>query len=341
MKPELTDRKLQILAAVVREYSETGEPVGSKSLAADLNLSSATIRNEMSDLAELGLLEQPHTSAGRVPTAKGYRLYVNQLMHRQPLSERDKREIDDMLPGQVEDPGVLAEAAARALAELTDCAAVTTTPADDQATVKQVRVLPLSRQTVVVAALTSSGLMKSRICLVEGGVTPDMLEKFIRFAEEQLYGLPLSDFQQGLTQTLAVQMGDLSLLPIMAALQETLASAAQAELLLQGQSNLLKHRRFGGERAVRLLEFLSRGRPLLRILHHSGEGVQVVLGNETGEEALEHSGLVVSPYRVGDREMGSIGVIGPDRMDYEHIIPSLEYFAYRIGRLLSDALDEE
>ena len=207
MKPELTDRKLQILAAVVREYSETGEPVGSKSLAADLNLSSATIRNEMSELAELGLLEQPHTSAGRVPTAKGYRLYVNQLMHRQPLSERDKREIDDMLPGQVEDPGVLAEAAARALAELTDCAAVTTTPADDQATVKQVRVLPLSRQTVVVAALTSSGLMKSRICLVEGGVTPDMLEKFIRFAEEQLYGLPLSDFQQGLTQTLAVQMG--------------------------------------------------------------------------------------------------------------------------------------
>ena len=182
----LSQRKQKILAAVVDAYVETGEPVGSKVLAEQLGVSSATIRNEMADLAELGLLEQPHPSAGRIPSHLGYRVYIDHLMGKSSIPAEEQRYLDGMLLLNAYEPERLLENVSQVLAGMTQCAAVSTTPSGSEAIIRGVQFVQTSRRTAMVILMTSAGTMKNRIFRCDFDITPEMMRIFLPGAQPTL-----------------------------------------------------------------------------------------------------------------------------------------------------------
>ena len=206
---EISERKQKILAAIVEQYIETGEPVGSKGLVEKLGLalSSATIRNEMSELSALGLLEQPHTSAGRIPSHSGYRYYVDNLMNKYELNAPQRRKIEaDMSTGEG-DPERLLEKAGEVLADLTNCAAVSTMPKGESVLIKRIEIVPIGTRTAMIVLLTSGGIIRSRVCRLDFELSGSMIELFYNLTAAKLLGCPIRDVNTVMLQTLAASLG--------------------------------------------------------------------------------------------------------------------------------------
>lgn len=335
---ELSERKLKVLAAIVEIYIKSGDPVGSKAVAdfLDKSVSSATIRNDMTELTQLGLINQPHTSAGRVPSQAGYRLYIDNLMQRSKLTDNEKANIDDMLTFS-DNPEEFLETTSSALAYLTNMAAMSTTPAADEATVTNIQLISAGHNTAVIVLITSNGIMKSRLCRLTGQLSDDTMTLFSKIANSTLVGQNLSSITLPYIQTLAAGLGEKSfeMIPILLGVYEAVKDAGESGLCLKGQANLLIHPEYGGVRARELLEFLSQHEQLMLLLQKSNSGVNVVLGSESNQKALDGSSVLITRYNIGNNQSGVIGILGPDRMDYSKLIPSMEYFALRVGKILS------
>ena len=342
---DISERKLKILAAIVETYVKTGEPVGSKALceALDCSVSSATIRNEMADLAEMGLLEQPHTSAGRIPSHAGYRLYIDKLMEQKPISEEEQRFIDGSLSASADDPEHLLEDASQILAELTRYAAVSTTPSDGEATVRHLQFVQTGRRTAMVVLLTSSGMLKNKIFRCDYDLSPDILRVFHKLLNEKIAGIPVASITPAYIQTLAASLGDMAMLlpSALIAVLEAAREVRETDVRLEGQYNLLFLPEFGMDNARRLMEFLNRREQLLHFLEGASNGTKVFVGPESERPELYDSSIVVTRYSMGGKTAGAIGIIGPTRMDYAKMIPKLEYLASAVGRLLNEIMDME
>lgn len=342
---ELGERKQKILTAVIDAYIRTGEPVGSKALVEMLDnaVSSATIRNEMAELSAMGYLEQPHTSAGRVPTARAFRLYIDRLMRRQSLSETDRKDIDSLLSSAVGDPERLIGEASQALAEATGCAAVTTTPAGQTAYIRRIEVLRVSSWSAALLLMTGSGALRTRICRFDRDVDDETLERLSKALTAGFSGTELSDVGLPQVQSLMAALGENGLLcaPALTAFYELVQESAEAEILLAGQLNLLRHPDYDPGRARDLLGFLARREMLSGLLSAIPLGLRVVLGSESARPELDGSSIIVTRYTLGGQPDGSIGIIGPLRMNYASAIPRLEYFAKAVGKLLDEMMDEE
>lgn len=340
---ELSERKQKILAAVVEQYIKTGEPVGSKVLLdlLDMSVSSATIRNEMSDLVMMGYLDQPHTSAGRVPTGQGYRYYVDNLMKSTQLSDETRRLIDAGVETGAGDPERLLEHAGEVLAYLTKCAAVMTTPAGESARIKRVELVPISSRTVMIVLLTSNGILRSKLCRMDSVMTASMCETFYNIADAALIGVPVRNITPAYLQSLAARLGmdTLSMFPLLSAVAELSQSAIQSQVMLEGQSNLLHHREYEG-RAYELLEFLSRESPLEQLIGQSRGDFDIRIGKENVFPQLENSSIILAKYSIGEDGGGFIGVIGPTRIDYGRLIPSLKYISGLISETMKKALED-
>ncbi len=236
---ELTPRKERILSSVVAGYVKSGEPVGSKAVAEEVGVSSATVRNEMADLIELGLLEQPHTSAGRVPSQKGYREYVDRLMEVPPVKEEERRVFDSMLLSGSYEPEQLLGRAARLLAGATRCAAVATTPSGDTAQVRAVQFVQTSRRTAMLILMSSAGTMKTRVFHCDFDLTNDILRVFFRVFNGKLAGKNVSDITPAFLQGVGVSLGEMYVLmgAPLRALLEVARDTMGTEVLLAGQMN--------------------------------------------------------------------------------------------------------
>lgn len=342
---QLSTRKQKILAAVIDLYVSTGEPVGSKAICdiLDFSVSSATVRNELSELSEMGLLDQPHTSAGRVPSHKGYRLYIDTLMKRRPLSSEEQRYIDSLLLPSAYDPQKLLDGVARALAGMTRFAAVSITPSSGEAEIRAIQFVQTSRRTAMVILMTSAGTMKSRVFHCDFDLTPDILRVFYRVLNERLVGLPVSTITPAYIQSLAVSLGDMSMLmssPLMALL-DVAQDAMQAEVLTDGEMNLLFYREFSQDELRRIMDFLSRPQELSRMLMKPANNVRVLIGEETDQPELSGSSVVVSRYAVGGKDAGALAIVGPTRMNYSRIISNIEYLSNSVGRMLTELMDSE
>ena len=243
---KLDIRKLKVLTAIVETYIETGEPVGSKTVARklDFQVSSATIRNDMAALFDMGLLEQPHTSAGRVPSHLGYRIYVDQLMHCQPLSEEEQREIDALFNVRDPDPDRLLEDAAEALADYTKCATVSTTITPKTVQVKRVEIVPAGARTVVVLVIATNGVIKNKVCRVDFGLTTEIVEFLNQFCNGRLVGKSVSDISQWYINSIAVTLGDYSTLfvPVLATVYELCREINEGQFYTSGSVNLLGYK---------------------------------------------------------------------------------------------------
>lgn len=340
---ELSDRKKLILAAVVEHFIKTGEPIGSKELIlrTGLGVSSATVRNEMSELSTLGLLEQPHTSAGRVPSHTGYRFYVDNLMKTREVDEVSRRMMEAGIASAAGDPERLVESACSILAELTKCASVSTTPGGECTVIRRIELVPVGTRSAMMVLLTSNGILKSRLCRLDLPLDGRILEEFHNIADSALVGRQASEISVAAMQTIAASLGSdvLSMFPLLAAVCELAQSTAHSQIMLDGQSNLLASGEYG-DSALELLNFLSRNEPMTRVINNSKAEMNVTIGAENIFRQLENSSVILAKYNVRGQEAGSIGLIGPTRMDYETIIPEVRYLTCLVGSLIEQALEE-
>lgn len=341
---ELTERKKKILSTIVELYVSTGEPIGSKVLMDYLpfSVSSATIRNEMSDLAEMGLLAQPHASAGRVPTQKGYRYYVDNLMDEGTLDDDEKLQIRRAIGNNIGDPEKLLEKASELLAKITNCTIVATTPTDAGALVKRVELVPIGSRIAMIVLMTSTGIIKDGVCKIDVPLTNEMIEEFHRIVDEKFIGMPVADIGMVMIQTLVASLGANALImsPLFVVLSELANQAVQAEVRLNGRQNLLSHKEYSSN-AYEMLDFLTDDDKLERVMSSSKNGLQVVIGAENMYRQLENSTMIISRYSIQGHDGGAIGIIGPTRLDYAKLIPKVRFITDLVGRLITDTLESD
>lgn len=336
---KLDERKARILSAIVELFAATGEPVGSKALADvfDNAFSSATIRNEMAALSEQGLIAQPHTSSGRVPTARGYRLYVDQLMPKRPLDENERRRIDNAV-SRIEgtDPEQVLSAAGNALAELTHCAAVSTTPDMAESIVRQVEVIPVTTRSIVLVLVLSASTARSRLIHIDEPLTLDVLERFSRFSEEAFVNRTVDEITQPFLQAATARFGDLRALPLFTGLHDLCGELMESRVLVEGQQHLLRSES-PAEGLRSLFGLLAHRQELAGILQSQKEPLRVVIGPETQRDELRDNAMIVARYHAGSLS-GSLGLIGPTRMHYPEAIATLTYFTKQVGGLIEKHL---
>ncbi|HAE52217.1 MAG TPA: heat-inducible transcription repressor HrcA [Ruminococcus sp.] len=332
----MDERKLRILAAIVDEYVRTGEPVGSKAISklGHINVSSATIRNDMAVLEQLGYLEQPHTSAGRVPTFKGYRLYIDELMNAPALSDDEKNKLDEML-GDADTPEeLLLENAAAALTEITQCAAVVTNSVPKFSVISKVEVIPTGKRLYVILLITSNGSIKNKACRLEFDLSHEQLDFFTRYIDENLQGVSVEDLSEEMFDKMvaAVSAYMISLSPLVKGIYELSEDLRHQELTVKGGEKLLSCDELD---KMEVVKFIGQKHEITDILEDTFSGIQVKFGAE-GNIAIGNSSMIVSKYRKGGKEAGSLGIIGPMRVDYKKIIPYIEYLTQKISYLMSE-----
>ncbi len=339
---ELSDRKKAVLTAIVKAYIASGEPIGSKILCEMLENapSSATLRNEMSSLCEMGLLEQPHTSAGRVPTHSAYRFYVESLMHKDKLSEENRQYIDSALDSTNCDPERIPEAAGKALSEITGLTSIAANISGGTTHLKRVELLQMGSRTLLMIIITSDGRSRSRLCHLTENVSDSLITAFDNLINSKILRRPIDEFTPAAMQGLFIYAGGaaLSLMPLIAKLFEMVTEIKNSSISLSGQTGLFS---IYNERndAENIITLLGKRDTLINIFGGQ-QSTGIVFGSETPYFALKPSSIVFSKYKIGKNNVGCIGVLGPVRMSYEQIMPSIEYTAQRIDSLLNKTLND-
>ena len=338
----LDERKRRILAAIVDSYIITGEPVGSKAIASlpDIRVSPATIRNDMALLEQLGYLEQPHTSAGRIPTYAGYRLYIDELMNAKTLSDEDKKMLDEYLDVEVPTADALIESASKALAELTHCATVVKNVAPKFSVITKVEVIPTGRRMYVLLMVTSSGNIKNKVCRLEFDLTNEQMEFFTKYMAENLQGVSIDQLDESVIEKLVAAMGTymVTLAPLLQGVCELAEGFRDNEIKVAGEKNLLARQDINTNQLMTFFE--NKNEVVKNMLDDSFGDLQVLFG-EDGGFIIENSSMIVSKIKKGGKTAGSLGVIGPMRLDYAKIIPYIEYLTDRITNLISEDDDED
>lgn len=340
---DLTERKKAILSAIIKSYITSGEPIGSKALCSMLgmNVSPATLRNEMNSLCEMGYLEQPHTSAGRVPTDMGYKVYVSDLMEQKTVSNGMKQTIDTLLQRASRDPENLLALAGQILADITGLPAIVIKSIKQERYVRRVEFLPMGKRSIMIVLITSDGIARSRLCHCSEPLSDDMLADFDKLTASKIIGTELSRFDRVFLQTLAAELGvyALPLSSLLTTVFEMVMDINSSSVSLRGESNLLSCCETE-EQAKGLLEAMSRKTQIISMLDSVDPSEKVVFGGETGIKELQPSNMVVSQFSLGEGDAVKIGVIGPKRIDYERIIPDIEYFAEKLSKLVTETLIE-
>ena len=339
---ELDPRKSRILTCVVESYIRTGEPIGSKMIAAMLEetVSSATVRNDLAYLSEQGYIEQPHTSAGRIPTHRGLRYHLDHLMKPQPLEDAARGEIDALFNYCDPDPDRVLEGATRMLAKETGCFAISTTISRQSLFVKRIEIIPATAHTVVILLLCSNGMVKNKVCRVNFNLTPNVVDFFQSFANGRLAGRSLNEITAQYINSMAFTLGEHTdiFAPLLAAIYELCREACEGALYRSGTGNLLEHPELRNV-ADRLYRLLDSREEMLRIIGSRENDLFVSVGRENARPEMENSSMIVARYRIGEDSIGALGLVGPVRMDYARLIPHVEYFANMLSRMLSDTLN--
>ncbi len=338
---ELSQRKKKILAAVVEEYIRSAEPVGSKTIVdvAELSCSSATIRNELSELTTLGYLEQPHTSAGRVPTPQGYRIYVNELMERQKLSIEETEEINRNMSEKLTQLDHLVANIGTLASQLTDYPALTLA-APAPATIRRFDLIYIDANTFIIVAMLSGNTVKNKLVHLPVSVGQDMIQKLSSIANANF-----TDITENRITPLIIRAAEraaddtMGLTAVIASFAIEILSESQAnETYVTGANRLLGLPEFRDPgKAHALMSFLSDGSHLkdLPVQELSGDGdVKVLIGPETLADELKDSSVVVASYDAGDNTRGLIGVVGPTRMDYSKVAAKLALIADTLSKRL-------
>lgn len=338
---DLGERGRQVLQAVIFEYILTAEPVGSRQLAKKyaLGLSPATIRNTMSDLEEMGYLAQPHTSAGRVPTDKAYRFYVDSLAGSGPIARPDALRLQRQVAAMRSDLDDLLESTSAQLSALSHYAAVILAPPLRQTRLERVDLIPVEGDRALFVLATETGWGTSRILALGESVSASELREVARLLTERYGGLTFQEIRTQLTDTAVPVDADRILRLAVGFARKAFASLWDRNLYIGGAMNILDQPEFGDIGAMKaVLRAFEEKRQLIELLTAratGSDGVQVVIGRENPYQEMQETSLVAASYKYGNRVLGVLGVVGPRRMPYAKIVPLVEYTARLISRRLT------
>ena len=337
---ELTPRKQAVLKAIVKAYIETGEPVGSKILTELLENapSSATLRNEMSELCELGLLHQPHTSAGRIPTVGGFKLYVDSLMQKSELNKDTANQIDSAL-GEINcEPEGIPSKAAEILSKITGLPSIACIITDRSPRIKRIQLLPIGRSSMMLLIITDDGRTRNRIFRINSMFGDETFKCFEEITEKCIKGKTLDTLTKGYMQSVIAKAGiySLELMPLFTAVFETAAEIGEKAVHLSGEKAL--YNISGDEQtAGRIMSLINRADPIISVLEQIGDGAGVVFGRDTAYSELFSDTIIAAKFSGADKYTGYIGVIGPTRLSYEQLLPAIEYTAKELTGIMNTA----
>lgn len=337
----VSERAQHFLKALVERYIRDGQPVGSRTLSRDagLNLSAATVRNVMADLEDMGLVSSPHTSAGRVPTDSGYRLFIDSLLTVNPLAAREVTEMRRRLDS-LDDSSSLIEGTSHLLSGVTRLAGVVMTPRHGRDTFRQIEFLSLSGNRVLAILVTREGEVHNRIVSTDGGYSPAQLEQAANYLNEMFTGQDLHQVRRRLSADVEAAREHMDQVAMRAVgMAQPVVEAAEGadDCFIAGQTNLMEFSELASaERLRQLFDAFTEKSQILHLLDRciAAEGVQIFVGEESGYRLLDNCSLVTAPYGVNGQVIGVLGVIGPTRMNYPRVIPLVDMAA----RLLTSAL---
>lgn len=343
---ELDARKLQILKAVVDEYITSASPVGSRSISrlSGFNLSSATIRNEMADLEELGYLEQPHTSAGRIPSDKAYRLYVNRIMHRAQLSQDEIKVMRSYFASRVDELEAVIKQTARALSAVTQYTAMVLPPMLAQNNLRHIQIVPLNEGRALVVVVTDAGFARDAIIRVPDYMQADELERLSRELTNRFAGCRMDT----IGERIMLEMGDELynrrefLNGVIETVERKLSPGARS-MELSGATNMLHYPEYSDVNRAKSFLAAVEGKDTLYSMLQKASSLEfsITIGSENEHEQLQDCSVVTATYTVGGQQMGTFGIIGPTRMNYGKVISVLEYMRRSLGEVLTNYIEED
>lgn len=337
MGQELDERKLKILKAIVHNYLETGEPVGSRTISkyTDLNLSSATIRNEMSDLEDMGYIVQPHTSAGRIPSDKGYRLYVDNMMKEkeEELNEKQQEitEMKEFLTEKVEQVEELLQNTAKLLANNTNYATVVSSPRFTKR-IKFIQLSLINEDKMLCVVVMEGNVIKNKIVNLSKNIDGETVLKLNILFNSTLNGMTIEEINLGTISQITGQAGEQGELVrrVLEIIAEVAGSGEDMKIFTSGATNMLKYPELSDNvHASEIINVFEEKQQLETLITSSeegsaGTGIQVYIGNETPVQNMKDCSVVTMTYDIGDGVQGTIGIIGPKRMDYEKVVENLK-----------------
>ncbi|MBQ9065398.1 MAG: heat-inducible transcription repressor HrcA [Blautia sp.] len=344
MSFRLDDRKKKILKAIIRTYMETGEPVGSRTISkyADLNVSSATIRNEMSDLTEMGYIIQPHTSAGRIPSDKGYRLYVDELMKEK---EDEIAELRSLMIEQTDKVDKVLKKVAKVLASNTNYAAMVSVPQYRGSRIKFIQLSRVNTRQLVAVVVNDNNLIRNQIIELVDDMDDETILKLNLLLNTNLNGVPVQDINLGMIARLKEQAGMHS--SVVATVLDAVAATIQVdqedvEIYTSGATNIFRYPELADkEKASELISTFEEKQQLAdlvkdRMSDEDNTGLSVYIGEELPIRTMKDCSVVTATYELGEGLRGTIGIIGPKRMDYESVVESLKELKSQLDGLLTN-----
>ncbi len=327
----LSERKLKILHAIIQTYLETGEPVGSRTISkyTDMNLSSATIRNEMADLEEMGYIIQPHTSAGRIPSDKGYRLYVDMLMEQK---EQELNELQEQMLDKADKMEQLLKQAAKVLASSTNYATMVSTPMNSANKLKFIQLSMVDPEQVIAVIVLGGNVIKNKIIPIDEPISNENLLKLNMLLNTTLNGMAIEEINLGLIARLKEQAGIHS--EVIGNVLDAVADAIQIDEDMQiytsGATNIFKYPELSDKQSAQeIISAFEEKQQLTELVtqtlsREDNTGIQVYIGDETPVQTMKDCSVVTATYELGEGMKGTIGIIGPKRMDYEHVLRSMK-----------------
>ena len=340
----LDDRKWKIFNAIIKTYLETGEPVGSRTISkyADLNLSSATIRNEMADLEEMGLIIQPHTSAGRIPSDQGYRMYVDYLMEQK---DKEVKEMQNMMIQKQDRMESVLKQVVKVLANNTNYATMISAPQYHRTKLKFIQLSIISETQLLAVVVAEGNIVKNKMLNFEHGLNNEMLLKLNILLNTALNGLAMEEINLGLITKLKEQAGIHSdvVSKVLDTVAETIQMDDEMEIYTSGATNIFKYPELSdSSRASELISAFEEKKELANLVTESMAqtsdiGIQVYIGNEAPIQNMKDCSVVTATYELGSGIRGTIGIIGPKRMDYETVVDSLK----TLKRQLDNVFEEQ
>ena len=342
---ELDERKVKILNAIIQNYLETGEPVGSRTISksSDLNLSSATIRNEMSDLEELGYIVQPHTSAGRIPSDKGYRFYVDHLM-----AEKDEEisDIKDLMIEKTEKMEKMLKQVVKVLANNTQYATMISAPAISGTKVKFVQLSQVNENQILSVVMMSGNIVKNKLIDVDEPLNSENMLKLNMLLNTHLNGLTVSDINLALISNMKNQAGEFAdiIEEVLQTVAETIGDE-EMEIYTSGATNIFKYPELADtQKASEFISAFEEKEELRNLIsdietdgEKTGTGIQVYIGDESPIQTMKDCSVVTATYELGEGVKGTIGIIGPKRMDYKNVMDNLTHLKNQLDHMLKKA----
>jgi len=335
------DRKIRILEAIINDYIATAEPIGSRTIAKkyDLGISSATIRNEMSDLEEMGYIVAPHTSAGRVPSDKGYRLYVDKLMPHRELTHEEAAYLHQVISGNINQVDVLMRETAKAISLLTNYTTIASKATVDLTQLKHIQLLPMDNDSIAIVVITDSNSIKNHVLKIDNAPDYEALTQLSFVLNNLLGGKKLSD----LTEIEIDGSDDNSkmLQKILCSVRQIMLQEDDIRVYTSGVKNILEYPEFSDiEKAKGVFNTFEEQEMLITLLGNNNDNVQVVIGSESTMQGMQDCSIIKANYTFGKKHLGSIGVIGPTRMDYSQVFSILNGIVKNVNAALHSLTKE-